>query len=165
MFPDLTRPPSRLGPRHEGWVTWSLILVLSFVGILVAATLTAGHPNGLGAVFIILVFLNFSFAGLGVSTFRLGVYHSRFRQWRAARGAPFGDPERGRSRVADRDEIAASRRLRRRRISRIQYERVIAYRRFVHGELTKTEYHQVLDFLSFHESHPSRSARPNGRAQ
>jgi hypothetical protein len=145
-------------------VWWFLLMIAGFLAILLALALAdAGGPTRLGAVAIALCLSVGGAVCFGYGTYRLGVGFSVVRLALAAKGGAFGDPERGRRRVADREEVEASRRLRRRQITRIAYERIRAYRRFVHAELTKAEYHQVLDFLTFHETHPSRSARPGTR--
>ena len=165
MLPDLTRPPAPIGPRRAGWVRWFIGMLVSFVAVIVFLNFLA-QPTPDPSIRIVWLLMGMV-AGVCFSycTYRLGTGNSVARQALAARGGAFGDPERGRRRVADREEVQAYRRFRRGRISRIQYERTIAYRRFVHGELSKLEYHQVLDFLAFHEAHPARSGRPSPRAQ
>ena len=55
-------------------------------------------------------------------------------------------------RVADREERVALHQLRMGRISRLQYEKIIAYRHFVHGELSRSEYRQIIARLDEGES-------------
>jgi hypothetical protein len=164
VLPDLTRPPSHLGPRREGWFKWFGGVVGSFVVLILCYSLLTGPIASFAFAVLLSVLVVVAIAVLLYSAYRLGVGNSVATQVYAARGGRFGDPEGGRRRIADREEITAYRDLRRRRISRIQYERILAYRRFVHGELTKSEYHQVLDFLAFHETHPSRTPRTSPRA-
>ena len=57
-----------------------------------------------------------------------------------------GDPE-DQPRLADRQERAAQRDLRRGKLSRQQYEKIIAYRHFVHGEISRAEYHHIISEL------------------
>lgn len=133
-------------------------MVISFVVLILCYSLLAQSVTP-GFAIVLLVGAVVASIVFAVSTYRLGTGNSVGTQVLAARGGAFGDPERGRRRVADRSEIAASRNLRRGRISRLEYERIIAYRHFVHGELSKSEYHQVLEFLDFHQAHTNRQGR------
>jgi len=47
-------------------------------------------------------------------------------------------------RPADREEIRARRLLQRGRITRFEYERMIAYRRYAHGEITESDYRAIM---------------------
>jgi hypothetical protein len=62
-------------------------------------------------------------------------------------GHVLGDPEDGRRRPSDGPERRAWRRLRKGQITRFEYERVMAHRRFVHGEISAGEYEEALDEL------------------
>jgi hypothetical protein len=77
----------------------------------------------------------------------------------AARGTPIGDPE-GAVRLADPEERAARRRLRRGDITRTDYERIIARRHFAHGEISHAEYEEIIRQLVERNPDARRGARP-----
>jgi hypothetical protein len=61
-------------------------------------------------------------------------------------------------RVPDRSERAARRMLRRGEITRAHYERIIAYRRFVHGDLTPQDYRARVARIADEENVPPKSS-------
>jgi hypothetical protein len=61
-------------------------------------------------------------------------------------------------RVVDRSERDARRRLRRGKITRAHYERIVAYRQFVHGDLTRQEYLVRIARIADEEKVPPKSA-------
>ena len=55
-----------------------------------------------------------------------------------------GNPETDRRRPADKEELLAWKQWKQHRINRADYEQVVAYRRFVHGEMSAKEYHATI---------------------
>jgi uncharacterized membrane protein len=149
VLPDLGRPPAGLGPRREAWIRYSLLISLFFT-VLVLVLILLGEAPGIPPVLagtLLLVLLVVVLLG-SYSMYRLGVGNSvLFQTFAARRGARFGNPDADTRRRADRQETEARRLLRRKKITRVQYERILAQRRFAHGELTSAEYHEVLAFL------------------
>ena len=143
MTVDLTRPPARLPPRLSDYV----IVVIAWVIFFAIAILTGVLSN--------ISSTRGGFLILGILTLvdlAVALYLSVRIGWRAlvyswvtdlTKYPPVGGADI-RSRSADREEIEAGRLLRKGRITRVQYEQRIAYRRFVHGEITRAEYHSIL---------------------
>ena len=61
------------------------------------------------------------------------------------------------ARVVDRSERAARRRLLRGEVTQDHYDRIIAYRRFVHGDLTRQEYRARIAQIADEEKVPPKS--------
>ena len=123
------------------------------------------QPAGGFAVLVLIVALAASLLGL-YARLRLvpsqWTWSSAFRALRSP-GSPDADLEDP-VRLADPEEIAARRRLRRGAITRREYERIIARRRFVHGEISREEYHEIMRQLAVGESPAPRTApRSEGR--
>jgi hypothetical protein len=60
-------------------------------------------------------------------------------------------------RAPDRSERAARRMLRRGEITPAHYERIVAYRQFVHGDLTRQDYRAHIARIADEESSPPKS--------
>ncbi len=159
MEVDLRRPPARLG---SGVPWWLAVAVLWSVGIaLILLILWDVSPGG-PARFVLLqtsaVVVNGLAIGVSIYYWRRygasGVLAPLFPppgpNYSSLSGAL--NPEDAR-RAADPQERAALHQLREGTISRRQYEKIIAYRHFVHGELSRAEYRQVIARLD--EGEPS----------
>jgi hypothetical protein len=154
---DLSRPPIRPGPRWAGRVILVGVLVVSFVVLALVYSLTIQPPTtqpgvvspatretllGLAAVGLIAL-LTYWYAANRLTE------GNRFWSYTLlGKGYPEGDSTSARRRQSDPEERAAWKRFRRREITRIDYERRMAYRRFVHGEVSIEEYHEILQELT-----------------
>lgn len=163
MEVDLRRPPARLG---SGVPWWLPVAILWSVGVGLVLLVLWGTGLDSRANFLLLQTSAVVVNGLaiGVSVYywkRYGasgilspMFPSSGPNYSSVSGALNPDDAR---RVPDPDERAALHQLRTGRISRPQYERIIAYRHFVHGELTRTEYRQVITRLDQGQPKPPRS--------
>lgn len=150
MGVDRRRPPARLG---SGVPWWLPVAVLWSVGVALILLILWGVSPGGQARFILLqtsaVVVNGLAIGVSIYYWRRygasGVLSPMFPpplpNYSSLSGALNPNDAR---RVADKEERAALHQLRKGRISRLQYEKIIAYRHFVHGELTRTEYRQII---------------------
>jgi hypothetical protein len=149
VLPDLNRPPAGIGPRIPAWVRYCLWVLVYYTFTVVLFALFDAAPRILPVLALALL-TGWVLVGVVASyaMYRLGVRRSVGVQALAARpGSRFGDPEADTPRLADRHEVDARRLYRRKKITRVQYERILAHRRFAHGELTNAEYHEVMAFL------------------
>lgn len=139
---DLDRPPRRVGPRRSsttwyaaGWAAsfglWVLLLVLA--------------ARGLQPLLFLIPALAVT-SVMGYSQMRLINDGSLLSQHFAQSGYDPADVSAAR-RPVDDQELAALRRWHRRAISRIEYERIIAFRHLVHAEITEPEYREILRYL------------------
>ncbi len=157
MEVDLRRPPARL---RSGVPWWLPVAVLWSVGVaLILLILWGVGPGGPTKSLL------FETSGVVVNGVALGVSIYYWRRYGASGVLTPMFPPPGPNysslsgalnlndtrRAADREERAALRLFRKGRISRRQYEKIIAYRHFVHGDLTRTEYHQVIARLDEEE--------------
>jgi len=138
---DLRRPPARLGPRVPVWLPFTA-LVFGWVVFLVLISRVVSLPNLLAlrpSATIWLLFLALNVAVVAYGVFLL-THRSRHPsdQFFPLPDLPMDLAEE--PRLTDRSEREARRMLRRGEITRVHYERIIAYRQFVHGELTRQEY-------------------------
>ena len=149
MEVDLRRPPARLG---SGVLWWFPVAVLWSVGVALILLILWGVSPGGQAKFILLqtsaVLVNGLAIGVSIYYWRRygasGVLTPMFPtlpNYSSLSGALNANDAR---RVAEKEERVALHQLRKGRISRLQYEKIIAYRHFVHGELTRTEYRQII---------------------
>lgn len=132
-------PPASALP---GWAVFPLLwgiswAILIFVYILLDSTTSVSVPLVLGiaiagiAAGCIAAYARLHFAP-GGSAFQNALY---------SRGSLTGDPEDVR-RASDPEERQAWKRLRHHQITRIEYERIMATRRYFHGEMTWEGYNQ-----------------------
>jgi hypothetical protein len=119
-------------------VGWGVSLV---VLLLTLSLLAQPAPQSVTLVLLAVSFV--ALGSMGYVQLRLRADGLLLSRYLAAKGFPVGDPD-GPARTVDRLEVEALRRLRRGRISRGDYERVVAHRRFVHGEISRAEYQSVL---------------------
>lgn len=155
---DLDRPPRRLGPRRSvttrmaiGWgvcvVLWGFLLYLVVRGLppllfLVPALTVTG--------------------GMAYFQARLVNDGSALARHFVESGFNPSDLDAS-TRVVDRQELSALRRLQRRAITRVEYERIVAFRHLAHGEISEPEYRQILRYLAEQEPRPAADvARPPG---
>jgi hypothetical protein len=143
---DLSRPPARRGPRLPGWAIFTFVLVLPLVVLIVVFLLLP--TRGLGTIWVLLIAL----AGLVDATV-IRLYARRFLKGRpswSAAGSSTGyldsESEDG-ERAPDNEERAAWKAFRRGQMDRTQYERIVARRRFVHGDISREEYHEIVKGL------------------
>jgi hypothetical protein len=155
---DLSRPPVRPGPRIVGWPIVAAVWGAGFA-VLVATYSLLSNP-GLSPVAALLIGLvGLVAAGaMGYAGMRLRSGASVWSNALQARGYPVGDPDSDR-RVGDPEERDAWRRFRRGEIGRIDYELVMARRRFAHGELSTEEYHELVRELHAAREGPGRGPR------
>jgi hypothetical protein len=157
---DISRPPARLGPRVPLWVRlfvlWAIMLVVYILVLdLLIGPYNEASPPQYAPVFtigLLIVGLSASFVMIYVQ-YRFVSDNSIVSSVLAARGFSLGDPE-GAVRPSDPEERNAHRRFRRKQITRLDYERIIARRHFVHGELTHAEYNDIIRQLN--EQDPSK---------
>jgi hypothetical protein len=154
---DVYRPPARLGPRYPLWAKLAVLWGVTFVFLLVSSAVLSYSPTG-GLLTLVLVVALCASVVLSYVQFRLVPGRTVWSNVLAARGSPVGDPEDA-VRVADPEERRARRRLRRGAITRREYERIIARRRFVHGELSEEDYHEITRQLSYGDP-PGRGHEP-----
>ena len=141
MSIELSRPPARLPPRLSGTAVY-LLTGAFLILLLVLSWVLVPWPSYYG---LALLFAILSLAVLAVSIllFIQRSFWGDFRRagtrydWRSWSGVL-------EMREADNTELAAQQLLRKGRISRAEYERRIARRRFVHGEVTAQEYRSLL---------------------
>ena len=163
MEVDLRRPPARLGSGARWWLP---VAILWTVGVALILLILWGVSPGGPARIILLetsaIVVNGLAIGVSIYYWRRygasGVLSPMFPppvpNYSSLSGALNPDDAR---RVADQEERAALHQLREGKISRTQYEKVIAYRRFVHGDLTRTEYRRIIAQLDEGESLGVRS--------
>lgn len=136
----------RPGPRVVGWPIIAAVWGAGFaVWIVCLSQLDQGSTSPAGAVLFLSIEL-VSGVSMAYAAMRLRSGGSIWSNALKARGYPVGDPDSSR-RPADPEEREAWKRFRRGEIDRIAYERIMAHRRFVHGELALDEYHEVMSEL------------------
>ena len=136
---DFRRPPARLGPWLPVWaiLVASVVAWIAFLAVIGNVLANPDIPGRSGFLLLILVVFNFVVI--------LAIVYLTSRKNRispnlflAAQGVPT-DPEEE-PRMADGSEQDARRMLDCGQITRAHYERVIAYRQFVHGDLSRQQY-------------------------
>jgi uncharacterized membrane protein len=149
---DLSRPPARLSPRVPLWVGLAVLFWAAFAIYIVSLGLLQEPTSG----YVVDVLFAIALVAPSLMTVAL---------WRLFRAPDGISPVRGAAdspddellserRAADIKERGAWRNLRHGRISRQEYERIIAHRRYVHGEISRPEYHEILRQLD--HSHPAK---------
>ena len=138
---DPARPPVRPGPRTSGW-PFALLLFIGSSFLVLLAIVFDTLAGVVGLEDVIVVSLAFVAAVL--------LSYAMYRRSKAtsiplytigqATDDALGDPEAGRRRPADREELRAWKQWKQHRISRAEYEHIMAYRKFVHAELSTQEY-------------------------
>lgn len=140
MEADLQRPPATIGPRTPAW---PIVTLLFFAFVVLLSAYALNLPT------VLLIFLPGFILVIALSVYcwtRFGVFPLGSGPLTSHDPIDLGNPE-DQPRLADPQERSAQRDLRRGRISRLQYERVIAYRHFVHGEISGAEYHHIISEL------------------
>ena len=147
---DVYRPPAPLGPRVPLWIKILLLWVatiLIFVFVQVATTAGPDHgPNPSLTPWFTLLLLSIGLVAtivMGYAQMRMIRTGSAASQLLAARGMPVGDPD-NEARLSDAEERRALRLLRRGAIPRREYEKIIARRHFAHGEITRSQYEEIV---------------------
>jgi hypothetical protein len=142
---DLSTRPASLGPRVSRWALFAFGWGVCFVVLLLGDILLSGPASPALVVAVLAV--------AGVATVTLVYAETRLVPVQASVAIPLRSPSgsvidpEDEPRLADPAERAARRRLRRGTIPRQEYERVVAYRHFVHGEISRAEYHEICRFL------------------
>jgi hypothetical protein len=155
---DVYRPPARLGPRYPLWAKLALTWGAMFVVYLLSISLLAQQPTA-GVAVVLLVIGLAAAVVLTYAQLRL-VPGQSF--WLTPRPGGPGDPD-DEGRLADPEERDARRRLRRGAITRREYDRILARRHFVHGEISREEYHETLRELGDDDPrHPSAASPSEG---
>jgi hypothetical protein len=157
---DLERPPAPLGPRVSRWVWLALGWGASVVFLIVTLSLES-QPSAPGVDLVLLILSFVAIATMGYVQLRFRIATSAASQYLMATRPPFADVEDA-PRTADPEEVAARHQLSQGRLDRAEYERIIAYRRFVHGELSREEYHARLAEIEAEK--PLLGPRPRDRA-
>jgi len=154
---DLSRPPARLPPRLTDYtvvgVSWLVFFLLSL------SLHVLGNPDASSGSFFLSGIIVLTALGLALYlSIRIG-WRALFYSWMTnlSKYPPVAGVEMD-GRSADQEELNARKLFKKGRISRVDYERRIAYRRFVHGEITRTEYRQLLG-----EIETAREATPASR--
>lgn len=144
MFPDLSRPPvPPNGPRRR-WRRW-LVIVLFAIGLGVLTTLIAGFVLGILVAIFVLV--------IDYTTVRLFGFSSPFfRQSESDYDTP------DLPRAADREEVQAYRLWEQQRVTRYQYERVVARHRLAHREISREEFDALIAYIG--DAEAGRSPEP-----
>jgi len=140
---DLARPPVRPGPRLEGWAIFAIAWAVGFGLYVLAAAILSNPFLGLGVVLPVAIIGLLAASTMSYAMWRLQVGTDIAADVMMATGERIGDPERAR-RVSDPEERRAWKRLKRGAITRVEYEQLMARRRFVHGELSGEEYHELM---------------------
>lgn len=144
MFPDFSRPPiPPNGPRRR-WSRW-LVTALIAIGLGALATLLGGFVLGI-LVAILAVVVDYS------SDWFFGRTSPFFRQPES----DFDTPDL--PRVADREEVQAYRGWQQRRVTRYQYERVVARRRLAHREISREQFDALIAYIG--DAEAGRPAKP-----
>lgn len=164
---DLDGPPARLRPRQPSWVLSVVSLFLAVVTAFVEVSLfqpgvsPSGRPVLLALVLLISItevyvfwYLALRLTGGGLEP-GVPILLAPFLFFRFRLATPGG-------RRADPEEILARRLLKRRAIPRAEYERIIAYRHFVHNEISLEEFHDILRFLGLPVPADSGRIEPRG---
>jgi hypothetical protein len=150
---NLYGPPSPLPPRAPSWTLTAGSLAVTILTVIVESSLLVNaNPTFVPEVFLLLVlisvlefyafwYLTLRLTGGGLSP-TVPLFFGPFVMLRFKFVTEGG-------RRADREEISASRRLRRGAITRQEYEQIVAYRHFVHNEISREEYHAILSFLDY----------------
>jgi hypothetical protein len=155
---DLSRPPAHLGPRAPIWVTLAVVYGASFVVYVVSLGLL-NQPGSTSVAEVLVVFAVAATAVMFYAQARLFQNAGSLAGAQGVASSRDGATPEDR-RPADPDEREALRQLRRGRIPRREYERIIAYRHVVHGEISRPEYHEVLRQLGY--DHPAVRERSDG---
>jgi len=132
---------------------WVVFLVL-FSGVVSLPILLALHPSA--TIWVLFLALN---VAIVVYSGYLATHRNR-----TPSDQFFPDPAmpidlEKEPRLADRSEREARRMLRRGEITRAHYERIIAHRQFVHGDLTREEYRARIARIADEDSDVGRSGR------
>ncbi|MCI4365293.1 MAG: hypothetical protein L3K10_04440 [Thermoplasmata archaeon] len=162
MSVDLDRPPVRLGPWVPFWVKLGVVWVGMFVVYIVDLILLGERPQLQFGIILIVIGLAAT-TMMSYANLRLGASMSTGAMYLSARGYPVGNTDDS-VRLSDRKERSARRLLRRGVIDRPQYERIIARRHFVHGEITLVEYHEILREIADRDLPGGAAAPPSRRS-
>jgi|GEM_PF-4135315 len=137
---DFDRPPAPIGPRWPSWAVLAIVWAVSIPLSILFYNLEA-QPSTPGVQLLLFVVdvVALTMVSIAFVVLRSGRSRVFVNRWWSGQGYPQGDPDEA-PRLADRQERRASKRLRLESITRAQYERIIAYRHFVHGEISRSEY-------------------------
>ena len=142
MTVDVYRPPARLGPRYPLWAKLSVIWGIALVGSVLVLIFINSNPKVAFAIILLPIAIVLAVAG-SYAAWRIFPDRSPvdaiYRGWGYRRNDT-EDPVR----PSDPEERQALRRLRRGAITRREYERIIARRHFVHGEITLAQYKEIV---------------------
>ena len=134
MYPDFSRPPIRpsTAGRNALAVVGTLVFALA-LGLFLAVVLNFFFGLAIGIAASAIVYAMFRLSGVSHAT--------------ASRGeSDFDTPDA--PRTADREEVRAYRAWRRGGITRFQYERAVARRKYAHGDLTHADLDQVMTYIN-----------------
>lgn len=164
---DIYRPPAPLGPRVPLWAKLAILWGASFGVYLLLLILSANStPNLSFALVISIVALAASlvmvYAQLRLGVGTIGMSYAWAPSYLSVRGFPYGETTDS-ARLSDAEERSALHRLRRGAITRREYERIIARRHFAHGEISRAEYHKILEEIGSDDPpHPEADRHPSG---
>ena len=139
MSIDLSRPPARIPPRLSGTAVY--LLTGAFLIVLIVL-LVVPLPSDYSLALLFAI-LSLAVLALCLLLFVQRGFWGDFRR-AGIRYDPSVESDLLELRGADDTELAARQLLRKGEISRAEYERRIARRRFVHGEVTAQEYRSLL---------------------
>lgn len=160
---ELDRPAVRPGPRLPGWAVMALVWGGSWAALIVLYGLLSSSGPAVSPWLVVTIALGALAASIvaGVAAMRLRSGGSVWSNALESVGEPIGDPEGGR-RPSDAEERAAWRALRKGRLSRVEYERIAARRRYAHGDISYDEFHAISRQLDAAE-HLPRPSNGSGR--
>jgi hypothetical protein len=147
MEVDLSRPPAPLPPRVPIWVSLGLMYAAALAIYIVANGLLS-EPASLSVAEGLFTVSIAASAFMIYAQLRLVPTTQGFSAAGGVDGPADGAPL-AEGRLADAQEREARKNLRRGRITRREYERIIAHRRFAHGEISRPEYHEILRQLGY----------------
>lgn len=145
MFPDFTRPP--VPPQTSAHAVAAVVGPLLFAAVL-------GVVMGAFINFLFGAVIGLASGSIALLGFRL---YNISRNPRGRSDSDYDSPDA--PRLADLDERQAYRALRRGRITRFQYERVVTRRKYAHGDLTHSQFEAVMSYIGQAEAGQVRSTR------
>ncbi|MGA8542128.1 MAG: hypothetical protein WB947_01080 [Thermoplasmata archaeon] len=160
MKSALDRPPARLGPRFPIWAKLTLLWGGALVVVVLAESLLS-HLAASGLVLWLVLPISATIIIFVLTYEQLRNPSGQFSLSNHLSASGYAiDGTVDERRPADPEELAARRDLGRGIITRREYERIIAYRHYVHGEMTHAQYDAQVASLSDREPTKRAVSRP-----